>query len=68
MKILFNILVFTARIYLIIKFLCVLVGNTFDPESYPLGDLEWFLYFLVFDIWLNTILKDIKMEVEEKID
>ncbi len=28
------------------------------PESYPINTLTWWIYFLIFDIWLNQMFKD----------
>lgn len=68
MMTLFNILIWIARIYLGFKFIWVLIANTINPEAYPLSDLDWFLYFLVFDIWLHMISQNFKMEIDEKKD
>jgi hypothetical protein len=63
---LFNILVAIARIYLGIKFLWVLIMNQVNPENYPLESLQWFLYFMIFDIWLHSISRNVKMNDDEE--
>lgn len=64
--ILFNILILIARIYLGVRFLWVLIMNNINPEAYPLESLQWFVYFMVFDIWLHSISRDIKMDNEKE--
>ncbi len=66
MTMLFNILVAIARIYLGIKFLWVLIMNQVNPENYPLESLQWFLYFMIFDIWLHSISRNVKMNDDEE--
>lgn len=66
MTMLFNILVAIARIYLGIKFLWVLIMNQVNPENYPLESLQWFLYFMIFDIWLHSISRNVKMNDDEQ--
>lgn len=66
MTMLFNILVAIARIYLGIKFLWVLIMNQVNPENYPLESLQWFLYFMIFDIWLHAISRNVKMNDDEQ--
>jgi hypothetical protein len=65
MMMLFNILILIARIFLGVKFLWILVMNTVNPETYPLSDLDWFLYFLVFDIWIHSLSRNVKMDDDE---
>jgi hypothetical protein len=49
-----------------IRFLWVLIMNQVNPETYPLESLQWFVYFMIFDIWLHTISKDIKTDTEKE--
>ncbi len=30
------------------------------PESFPISMLTWWIYFLIFDIWLETMLPNKK--------
>jgi hypothetical protein len=30
--------------------------TSFNPELYPLSMLNWWIYFLIFDIWMNSML------------
>jgi hypothetical protein len=30
--------------------------TSYNPEAYPLSMLNWWIYFLIFDIWMNSML------------
>lgn len=51
-------LVIVARIYIAIKILVLLYLSNLNPDLNPISDLTWWIYFLVFDIWLQQILPD----------
>ena len=39
------------------------------PETYPINTLTWWIYFLIFDIWIDHLLSDKKIEkIVEKND
>ncbi len=39
------------------------------PETYPISLLTWWIYFLIFDIWIDHLLNNKKIEkVIEKKD
>jgi hypothetical protein len=51
-------LVIVARIYIAIKILVLLYLSNLNADLHPISDLTWWIYFLVFDIWLQQILPD----------
>jgi hypothetical protein len=55
------------RIYVFAKIFFLLTMTYYYPESYPLTLLTWWIYFLVFDIWIDTMLNKRK-NTEEKND
>ncbi len=50
---LFHILV---RIFIFAKVFYLLCMTSYYPESYPVTILTWWIYFLIFDIWLEVVL------------
>jgi hypothetical protein len=61
----FHILV---RIYIFAKVFYLLFMTSSYPESYPISMLTWWIYFLVFDIWLEVILPNKKDYVTQNND
>ena len=51
-------LVIVARIWIAIKICLLLYFTNLNPDRYPLSELTWWIYFLVFDIWLQQILPE----------
>ena len=51
-------LVIVVRIYIATKILVLLYLNNLNPDLHPISELTWWIYFLVFDIWLQQILPD----------
>ena len=45
-----------VRIYIFAKIFYLLFMTSVYPESYPITVLTWWIYFLIFDIWLEVIL------------
>jgi len=63
---LFHILV---RVYVFAKVFYLMCMNYYLPETYPISLLTWWIYFLIFDIWLETILptkKDLNIEKKDE--
>jgi len=53
------------KFLIIIKMGYLFTMNYLYPEEYPLSDLTWWIYFLVFDIWvMTTINSSTKNDVE----
>jgi hypothetical protein len=42
-----------VRIYIFAKIFYLLVVTIYYPETYPISLLTWWIYFLIFDIWLD---------------
>jgi len=55
------------RIYIFAKIFYLLFVTSAYPESYPVSLLTWWIYFLVFDIWLETMLPN-KKDTNQKND
>jgi len=56
MKKLFIIILIILRIYILVQVATLLYLSHNDPEGYAIQKLNWWIYFLVFDIWLQLIL------------
>jgi hypothetical protein len=53
------------KFLIIIKMGYLFTMNYLYPEEYPLSNLTWWIYFLVFDIWvMTTINSSTKNDVE----
>jgi len=53
------------KFLIIIKMGYLFTMNYLYPEEYPLSDMTWWIYFLVFDIWvMTTINSSTKNDVE----
>lgn len=52
------------RVYIIANVIYLLYLTKTDPEHCPLDKLTWWIYYLVFDIWLQFFLP---MSNEEEI-
>jgi hypothetical protein len=45
-----------VRIYIFAKIFYLLFVTSYYPDLYPISLLTWWIYFLIFDIWLEVIL------------
>lgn len=64
MKKLLIFLIIFVRLYVMIKVLFFLYKTAID-HTYPVDDLTWWIYYLVFDMWLVSNFK-VPSEVEEE--
>ena len=53
-----------ARVFIFIKLSTLLILTSFWPEIHSLSELTWWVYFLIFDIWVMSLLPTPK-EIEE---
>ena len=49
------------RIYVFAKVFFLMCMTYYYPESYPISTLTWWMYFLIFDIWLEQMLPSNKI-------
>jgi hypothetical protein len=56
MKNFMSIILIIIRIYICFKFVGGLIMNSINPIEYPLQNLDWLLYYLVFDIWIQLVI------------
>ena len=49
-------LTIVARIYIATNIIVLLYLTNLNSDRHPISDLTWWIYFLVFDIWLQLIL------------
>ena len=49
-------LTLVVRIYIATKILILLYLTYLNPDPHTISELTWWVYFLVFDIWLQLIL------------
>jgi predicted permease len=54
------------KIFILIKVGYLLFLTNLYPESYPLQLLNWWIYFLIFDIWVSSSFKFLKNDDETK--
>ena len=43
------------KLFILVKVSYLLFMTSYNPEAYPLSMLNWWIYFLIFDIWLITM-------------
>lgn len=55
------------KFLIIIKMGYLFTMNYLYPEEYPLSNLTWWIYFLVFDIWVTLTLASTKYEDDEQL-
>jgi hypothetical protein len=55
--VIFNFIIIIFRIFVIVKVGFLLTMTSQYPETYPLSLLNWWIYYLIFDIWLLTTFK-----------
>jgi len=61
--------VFTIiRIYVFAKVFYLMYMTNLYPETYPISILTWWIYFLIFDIWIDTILPNKETNIDIKIN
>lgn len=56
MKNFLSLILIGIRIYICFKFVGGLILNTINHNDYPLDNLNWLLYYLVFDIWIQLVI------------
>ena len=56
MKNFMSIILIIIRIYICFKFVGGLIMNSMNHIEYPLQNLDWLLYYLVFDIWIQLVI------------
>jgi hypothetical protein len=45
-----------VRFYICYRVIGGLIMNTINPEQYPLENITWWIYYLIFDTWLQQII------------
>lgn len=55
------------KFIIMIKIIYLFTMNWLYPEEFPLSDLTWWVYFLVFDIWVTLTLTSTKDEDDEQL-
>lgn len=56
MKKFLSIILIAIRIYISYKFVGGLIMNMINPKDFPIDNLNWLLYYLVFDIWIQLVI------------
>jgi hypothetical protein len=64
----YSIFYILVRIFVFAKVFFLLCMTYYYPENYPTSILTWWMYFLIFDIWLSSILPNKKIEKENEIE
>lgn len=60
-----SIILIVIRIYICYKFVGGLIMNMVNPKDFPIENLNWLLYYLVFDIWIQIVIPTPSEEPEE---
>lgn len=55
------------KFIIMIKIIYLFTMNWLYPYEFPLSDLTWWVYFLVFDIWVTLTLTSTKDEDDEQL-
>ena len=63
---LYRVFYILIRIYIFAKIFYLLFVTYYYPDLYPISLLTWWIYFLIFDIWLEVILPNKKSTTEIK--
>ena len=50
-----------------IKIIYLFTMNGLYPDEFPLSNLTWWIYFLVFDVWVTLTLTSTKYEDDEQL-
>lgn len=53
---LFAALLLIIRIFVLFKFLILLIQTIFWTNEYPTSLLSWWVYYMVFDMWMVLML------------
>ena len=65
MKETFKVITSLLKFIIMIKIIYLFTMNGLYPDEFPLSNLTWWIYFLVFDIWvMTTINSSTKNDVE----
>lgn len=51
------------RIFVVFKVVYLLYMNSQNPSDYPIEGITWWIYFLIFDIWVNIVFTDKEEDV-----
>jgi hypothetical protein len=54
-----------TRFYIIYKLVTLLYLTHSNPVEYPMDNLTWWGYLLIFDIWLQSVLPSINEDKED---
>jgi hypothetical protein len=55
MKKIFIFLLLILKIYIVFRITYLLYMTQTNPDVYPISSLTWWIYFLIFDIWLQNL-------------
>lgn len=55
------------KFIIMIKIIYLFTMNWLYPNEFPLSNLTWWVYFLVFDIWVTLTLTSTKDEDDEQL-
>jgi hypothetical protein len=58
----FTIIIVVSRIYIIYKLVSLLYLTQHNPIEHSMDELTWWVYFLIFDIWLQNVLPPMDKE------
>ncbi len=57
-----------VRLYICYKVVGGLIMNSINPQLYPLDNLNWWIYYLIFDTWLQQIIPNSVIESNNQIE
>jgi hypothetical protein len=56
MKKFLMIFLIVIRLYVCYRVVGGLIMNSINPQQNPLDNITWWIYYLIFDIWLQQII------------
>jgi uncharacterized membrane protein len=67
MKEAFKVITSLLKFIIMIKIIYLFTMNGLYPDEFPLSNLTWWIYFLVFDVWVTLTLASTKYEDDEQL-
>lgn len=64
-----SLIIVFARIFIFLKITTLFILTSMFPERYQTSELTWWVYFLIFDIWVLSMIpspEEIKKSQEEE--
>lgn len=64
----FSFMFIFLRIFVFLKILTLFILTSVQPDKHPISDLTWWIYFLVFDVWVSSMVPNPEQTKDENED